>query len=93
MKYDKYFLLLGVSFSRHRYSRRGDRDDSRDTRIAYACENSTMHLNCTTYNGVIRVIRANYGRFVLSTCNPWSVTTGWNLQCSAKDSFNIVAAR
>lgn len=85
--------VIGVSFSRHRYSRRGDRDDSRDTRIAYACENSTMHLNCTTYNGVIRVIRANYGRFVLSTCNPWSVTSGWNLQCSAKDSFNIVAAR
>lgn len=86
-------IVIGVSFSRHRYSRRGDRDDSKDTRIAYACENSTMHLNCTTYNGVIRVIRANYGRFVLSTCNPWSVTSGWNLQCSARESFTIVAER
>lgn len=80
-----------MSYSR-RNSKRGD-GFIRDTRIAYACEGSNMKLNCTSYNGVIRIIRANYGRFVLSTCNPWSVTNGWDLQCSAKESFTIVAER
>lgn len=85
-----YVYFSGNSL-RNRNPRRGDH--IRNTRIAYACEDSTMHLNCTSQHGVIRIIRANYGRFVLSTCNPWSVTTGWDLQCSSRDSYRIVAER
>jgi hypothetical protein len=39
---------------------------------AYACEGETLSLSCGS-ESVIRVVRANFGRFSISVCNP----QGW----------------
>lgn len=58
-----------------------------------ACENSRMQLDCEQKNGIIRITRANYGRFSLGTCNTFGATSEWNVQCALPESKRIVAER
>jgi len=37
-------------------------------RTEYACEHSSLHLNCS--RGLVSILRANYGRLSISMCNP-----------------------
>lgn len=60
--------------------------------VAYACEGSTLYLSCKQ-GEIIRVLRANYGRFILKMCNQHGTTSGWNLQCASHTSQRIVAER
>ncbi|XP_060070352.1 adhesion G protein-coupled receptor L2-like [Ylistrum balloti] len=60
--------------------------------VAYACEGSTLYLSCKQ-GELIRVLRANYGRFILTMCNQHGTTSGWNLQCASRTSQRIVAER
>lgn len=60
--------------------------------VAYACEGSTMFLSCRQ-GEIIRIIRANYGRFIITICNRQGTTSGWDLQCMANRSTTIVAER
>ncbi|KAL4235754.1 G-protein coupled receptor 2 [Mactra antiquata] len=57
---------------------------------SFACENSYIHLSCKNDDERIRILRANYGRFSLVVCNEHGVNKGWNLQCSANSSIQIV---
>ena len=60
---------------------------------ALACENSFMTLDCEQKNGIIRISRANYGRFSLGTCNKLGATNEWNVRCINRESKRIVAER
>ena len=42
---------------------------------------------------VIRIIRANYGRFTVKMCNEYGVTEGLNLQCRLRQSKEIISQR
>ncbi|XP_064607497.1 adhesion G protein-coupled receptor L2-like isoform X2 [Liolophura sinensis] len=66
----------------------------KDQRTAYACEKTPLQIECDANKGeVIRIIRANYGRFSITICNPHGVTQGWNLQCMSLRSLKIVSDR
>ena len=57
------------------------------------CENSLMQLNCEQKNGIIRISRANYGRFSLGLCMQLGSTNEWNVRCINRESKRIVAER
>ena len=61
--------------------------------FSIVCENSLMQLNCEQKNGIIRISRANYGRFNLELCNQLGLTNGWSVRCREPDSKRIVAER
>ena len=67
-----------------------DDEDHIDTHTAYACQNGMLALGCPE-GQVIRIRRANYGRFTLNLCNPQGVTTNMDLRCQSITSMNIVA--
>lgn len=58
-----------------------------------ACEKSVMKLDCERKNGIIRITRANYGRFTLTKCNSHGATKEWNVSCLLPESKRIVAER
>ncbi|XP_062578601.1 adhesion G protein-coupled receptor L2-like [Saccostrea cucullata] len=60
---------------------------------ALVCENSLLTLDCEKKKGVIRISRANYGRFSLGTCNNLGATNEWNVRCIHPESKRIVAER
>lgn len=60
------------------------------TRIALTCENSDMHIECT--NGIIRIERANYGRFTTTICNPRGDIT-LSVGCGMRDESKTIVAQ
>ena len=69
--------------------RRGDDEDDLSSQTSYACQNDDLFLQC--YPGeVIRIVRANYGRFSLRVCNDKGLT-GLNIACKAVSSFRTIA--
>ncbi|KAK7099782.1 latrophilin-like protein 1 isoform X2 [Littorina saxatilis] len=67
-----------------------DDEDQLDTRTTYACENGMLILDCPQGH-VIRIVRANYGRFTLSMCNPRGITSNMNLRCQSITASEVVA--
>ncbi|XP_048757529.2 adhesion G protein-coupled receptor L3-like isoform X2 [Ostrea edulis] len=61
--------------------------------MALVCENSLLQLNCEKKNGIIRISRANYGRFSLGSCNNHGASMEWNVKCIHPESKRIVAER
>lgn len=61
--------------------------------MSLVCENSLMQLDCEQKNGIIRINRANYGRFSLKSCNNQGVTDKWNVSCILTNSTTTVAER
>lgn len=58
-------------------------------KTAFACRGTQLHLQCSEPNEVIKVTRANYGRFSIAVCNDKS-TTSWSVNCyspRAKEVF------
>lgn len=64
-----------------------------ERKVAFACQNSYIHLSCKNANKRIRILLANYGRFSLVVCNQAGVHKGWNVQCSSKISMEVVRER
>ncbi|CAG0888741.1 unnamed protein product [Darwinula stevensoni] len=60
-------------------------------RTAYACEGSTLSLECEAGH-VIHLIRANYGRFSIAVCNDHG-NTDWSVSCTSPRSLNILNER
>merc|ERR1719348_1757334 len=58
---------------------------------SYSCQGDTLSLACPN-NLVIKVMRANYGRFSLTVCHPAGVTD-WSVNCMARRSLRIVQDR
>lgn len=80
---DLFILGDGMEF--------GD-DEDFEEKTKYMCENTTLTLTCPS-NYVIRIKRANYGRFSLTRCNPTGKITGMNVQCQSVKSRDIVATK
>merc|ERR1712242_327545 len=60
-------------------------------KTSYSCQGDVLNLTCP-HNLVIKVMRANYGRFSLTICNPGGVTD-WSVNCMAPRSLRIVQDR
>ncbi|UYV75235.1 hypothetical protein LAZ67_12003045 [Cordylochernes scorpioides] len=58
---------------------------------AYACEGSRLHFSCPG-GQLIHVVRSNYGRFSIGTCND-NGTTGWSVDCTSHRSYYVVFQR
>ncbi|XP_022246580.1 latrophilin Cirl-like [Limulus polyphemus] len=57
-------------------------------RTAYACEGSSLHIACDS-GYLIRLIRANYGRFSISICNEQGALE-WSVNCMSPLSFRVM---
>ncbi|XP_059142869.1 adhesion G protein-coupled receptor L3-like isoform X2 [Physella acuta] len=70
----------------------GDVKSAAAMNSVFACENDTLKLECS-FGEVIRIDRANYGRFSLMVCNPHGLTEGWNTNCFQPRTFEIISVR
>ncbi|GFR23295.1 latrophilin Cirl [Trichonephila clavata] len=59
-------------------------------RTTYACEGKTLNIICD--EGIIHLIRANYGRFSISICNDHG-NLDWRVNCMSHHSFLIMQDR
>lgn len=58
---------------------------------AYACENKLLKIECRE-GEVIKLIRANYGRFSITICNDQG-NTDWSVNCMSTKSFEVLYRR
>jgi len=65
--------------------------DSSDVVTVYGCEGHTVALNCPGAQG-LRIVRANYGRFSISVCNPLA-RGDLDTSCSSEASTSLMLAR
>merc|ERR1712106_578269 len=59
--------------------------------LAYACQGTKLNLSCPS-GSVIKVVRANYGRFSVAICNDAGITD-WSVNCMAPRSLRILQDR
>ena len=62
-----------------------------DMKTLYACQGDTLDLTCPV-GYVIKVMRANYGRFSVGICNEHGITD-WSVNCMAPRSLRILQDR
>ncbi|GLV46319.1 Calcium-independent receptor for alpha-latrotoxin [Carabus blaptoides fortunei] len=58
---------------------------------AYACEGKTLKIECKE-GELIRLIRANYGRFSITICNDHG-NTDWSVNCMSPKSLRVLHNR
>ncbi|KAF5286236.1 hypothetical protein FQR65_LT02248 [Abscondita terminalis] len=58
---------------------------------AYACEGKTLKIECKD-GELIRLIRANYGRFSITICNDHG-NTDWSVNCMSPKSLRVLHNR
>ncbi|GAB1606383.1 adhesion G protein-coupled receptor L2-like isoform X3 [Argonauta hians] len=61
-------------------------------RVVFVCEKNNLTVDCGD-TGIIRIIRANYGRFTINQCNFFAQLEGWNIQCHSKQSIQVARER
>lgn len=59
---------------------------------AYACQGGSLNITCKRPGDVIRVVRANYGRFSVAICNEEG-RTDFSVNCLAPNSFSVMQNR
>ena len=59
---------------------------------AYVCEDGTLHLSCADSGKHIDVLRANFGRFSITLCNP-SGFLDWSVNCASGNSLPVLIQR
>merc|ERR1719400_2398147 len=64
---------------------------SRTMKTSYACQGDKLELVCPK-GTVIKVMRANYGRFSVGICNEHGITD-WSVNCMAPRSLRILQDR
>jgi len=55
----------------------------------YACEGSSLTINCDQPGSEINVIRSNFGRFSISICNAQGVLD-WSVNCFSKNTVELI---
>jgi len=60
-------------------------------KTSYACQGSKLNLSCPS-GFVIKIMRANYGRFSVAICNEAGITD-WSVNCMAPRSLRILQDR
>ena len=63
----------------------------RPMKTSYACQGDRLELQCPL-GSVIKVMRANYGRFSVGICNRDGITD-WSVNCMAPRSLRILQDR
>ena len=63
----------------------------RPMKTSYACQGDRLELQCPL-GSVIKVMRANYGRFSVGICNQHGITD-WSVNCMAPRSLRILQDR
>ena len=63
----------------------------RPMKTSYACQGDRLELQCPL-GSVIKVMRANYGRFSVGICNRHGITD-WSVNCMAPRSLRILQDR
>jgi latrophilin 1 len=58
---------------------------------AYACEGKTLKIECKE-GELIKLIRANYGRFSITICNDHG-NTDWSVNCMSPKSLRVLHGR
>lgn len=58
---------------------------------AFVCQDGTLRLSCTAGKH-IDVLRANFGRFSITLCNP-SGTLDWSVNCASGNSLSVLTQR
>lgn len=75
-----------------RYGRSPAPSSSGDIRkSAFVCQDGTLRLSCTAGKH-IDVLRANFGRFSITLCNP-SGTLDWSVNCASGNSLSVLTQR
>ena len=82
-----YFLLLST----------GRGPDGTLYKTDYRCEGENMTVSCESsdgpgLHGIIRVVRANFGRFSIAICNRHG-QTDWNVHCFAPQTTKTLQQR
>jgi len=87
---NKYELLLVITVLSFLEEAAGT-SSSVGMKTSYACQGSTLSLSCPV-DHVIKVMRANYGRFSVAICNEEGITD-WSVNCMAPRSLRILQDR
>ncbi|XP_055333204.1 adhesion G protein-coupled receptor L3-like [Paramacrobiotus metropolitanus] len=70
--------------------------NTRPLRQSYACEGATLNIKCDNPGEEpgqrIRIVRANYGRFSVSVCNPDGVSS-WSTKCTSHTSVPVLTEK
>ena len=70
----------------------GNPDENPGEKTAFACQGTRLHLKCLNASEVIKVTRANYGRFSIAVCNDKSMTT-WSVNCFSAKAQEVFASK
>ncbi|XP_076334037.1 latrophilin Cirl-like [Tachypleus tridentatus] len=57
----------------------------------FACEGTVLQLSCS-HGNLIKIIRANYGRFSITVCNK-DAELNWSVDCAAERSYYVMYER
>jgi len=84
------FILLLCTLCSADKEKRRDKKDGYLTE--YACEGKSVHIKCKKPGTVINVIRANYGRYSIATCNDQGVLH-WKVDCTSHKTLYVIQNR
>ena len=82
MKHTKITIIFTVA---------AGRVDPSSMKTSYACQGDTLDLSCPS-GQMIKIMRANYGRFSVGICNEHGITD-WSVNCMAPRSLRILQDR
>lgn len=91
----KYYLFTGLLlWSLHFTKGEISSSTTEETLVyqtLYACQNEVLNIGCID-NYVIKVVRANYGRFSIAICNE-DGRSDFSVNCHSPDSLEILKNR
>lgn len=67
-------------------------EEAAEEESVHACEGDDLRIECQADDEVIRIIRANFGRFSIAVCNE-DVRTNISVNCFSPESTQIVSQR
>ena len=70
----------------------GRSSDPDKPRYKTACDGQNMTLSCSGDGATIELVRANFGRFSISLCNPHG-QMDWSVDCHAPETTKILKDR
>ncbi|XP_076346458.1 latrophilin Cirl-like isoform X2 [Tachypleus tridentatus] len=80
------FVFAGLIFGVETW-----RGEQQKYRTIYACEGRDLRITCEAGH-LIKLIRANYGRFSISICNEQG-TLDWSVKCTSRRSYHVMHER
>ena len=107
MNFDKFFSVLVENMKDGYYKENVNKklttiemSDEPSYRIAYACQDENLVINCTKYESQrhekfkhktmsLELVRANFGRFSISICNREG-RTDFSVNCQSYSSLDIL---